>query len=148
MNSKETDVILPAKLDLDYLTEVGVSENPNKRDGIAAKVDENSTAREAQEPQTAFNRLVLPEGHKNMVLSLIAQHFRDKASSRGQSEQGDIVRGKGIIPLLNISIHHENHMLTKGQGRGLILLLHGAPGVGKTSTAGELLLALVWHPSH
>jgi hypothetical protein len=49
-----------------------------------------------------------------MILALIAQHFRDKKSAVGQREEFDIVRGKG---------------------KGLILLLHGAPGVGKTSTA-------------
>ncbi|KAK5989730.1 hypothetical protein PT974_07989 [Cladobotryum mycophilum] len=63
---------------------------------------------------TAFDRLVLPKGHKEMVLSLIAQHFRDKESSTAQTEQVDLVRGKG---------------------KGLIILLHGAPGVGKTTTA-------------
>ncbi|OJD28646.1 aaa family atpase [Diplodia corticola] len=68
--------------------------------------------------QTAFDQLVLPPGHQTMILSLIAQHFRDKDASRkddaGENEQVDIVRGKG---------------------KGLIILLHGAPGVGKTSTA-------------
>ncbi|EFX02041.1 aaa family ATPase [Grosmannia clavigera kw1407] len=57
------------------------------------------------------------EGHKKMVLSLVAQHFRNKESSTADTEQVDIVRGKG---------------------KGLILLLHGAPGVGKTTTAGDL----------
>ncbi|KAF7556377.1 hypothetical protein G7Z17_g1416 [Cylindrodendrum hubeiense] len=67
-----------------------------------------------KEPTTAFDRLVLEKGHKDMIISLISQHFRDRASKRGQTEQVDIVKGKG---------------------KGLILLLHGAPGVGKTSTA-------------
>ncbi|KAL2172749.1 hypothetical protein VTG60DRAFT_2568 [Thermothelomyces hinnuleus] len=59
-----------------------------------------------------FDQLVLPPGHKEMVLSLVSQHFRDKESNTFRSM--DIVRGKG---------------------QGLIILLHGAPGVGKTSTA-------------
>ncbi|KAK3308297.1 uncharacterized protein B0T15DRAFT_572501 [Chaetomium strumarium] len=70
--------------------------------------------------QTAFDQLVLPKGHREMVQSLIAQHFRDKelASKEDMAMQDvDIVRGKG---------------------KGLILLLHGAPGVGKTTTAGDL----------
>lgn len=59
--------------------------------------------------KTAFEELVLPAGHKDVIVSLVAQHFRDQ----GQHEI-DLFRGKG---------------------KGLIILLHGAPGVGKTSTA-------------
>ncbi|TKW56162.1 hypothetical protein CTA1_2989 [Colletotrichum tanaceti] len=62
----------------------------------------------------AFDRLVLEKGHRAMIESLIAQHFRDKESKGDPNDQFDAVRGKG---------------------KGLILLLHGAPGVGKTSTA-------------
>ncbi|KAF7930127.1 hypothetical protein EAE99_004320 [Botrytis elliptica] len=64
--------------------------------------------------QTAFERLVLPEGHKDVVQALVTQHFRDKKTSSVRDEQYDLVRGKG---------------------KGLIILLHGAPGVGKTTTA-------------
>ncbi|RAH47338.1 ATP-binding protein, partial [Aspergillus brunneoviolaceus CBS 621.78] len=64
--------------------------------------------------ETAFDQLVLEEGHKKMLLSLVAQHYRDKESPTAANEQVDIVRGKG---------------------KGLIILLHGAPGVGKTTTA-------------
>ncbi|KAF7558199.1 hypothetical protein G7Z17_g13 [Cylindrodendrum hubeiense] len=61
-----------------------------------------------------FDLLVLPKGHREVVESLVTQHFRDKASISGDTDQVDIVRGKG---------------------KGLIILLHGAPGVGKTTTA-------------
>ncbi|KAK0711879.1 hypothetical protein B0H67DRAFT_586485 [Lasiosphaeris hirsuta] len=64
--------------------------------------------------ETAFDQLVLPTGHKDMVQCLIAQHFRDKEARIDENEEVDIVRGKG---------------------KGLIILLHGAPGVGKTTTA-------------
>lgn len=67
-----------------------------------------------QKQKTAFDQLVLPPGHKPMVVSLIAQHFRDKESATADDDQNDIVRGKG---------------------KGLIILLHGLPGVGKTTTA-------------
>lgn len=43
----------------------------------------------------AFDRLVLPDGHRRTIKSLIAQHFYDKGS-KSASEQVDIVRGKGI----------------------------------------------------
>ncbi|QPC69301.1 hypothetical protein HYE68_000053 [Fusarium pseudograminearum] len=62
----------------------------------------------------AFNRLELPDGHREMVKSLVVQHFRSKQTSVTKDEQTDLIKGKG---------------------KGLILLLHGAPGVGKTTTA-------------
>lgn len=58
---------------------------------------------------TAFDDLVLPDGHKKVILSLVAQQLR-----KDEHREADIIRGKG---------------------KGLIILLHGAPGVGKTSTA-------------
>ncbi|KAI7761763.1 hypothetical protein LZL87_004070 [Fusarium oxysporum] len=64
--------------------------------------------------QNTFDLLVLPPGHREMVESLVTQHFLDKASAYDETDEVDIVRGKG---------------------KGLILLLHGAPGVGKTTTA-------------
>lgn len=50
--------------------------------------------------ETPFDKLVLPRGHKEIVQSLIAQHFRDKESGGGRNEQVDFVRGKGISSLL------------------------------------------------
>ncbi|RPA81277.1 hypothetical protein BJ508DRAFT_306780 [Ascobolus immersus RN42] len=73
------------------------------------------------QPRTlAFNgregldRLVLPDNHATTIESLVQQHFALRDSKNPETEQMDIVRGKG---------------------KGLIILLHGAPGVGKTSTA-------------
>ncbi|KAF8853902.1 P-loop containing nucleoside triphosphate hydrolase protein, partial [Acephala macrosclerotiorum] len=94
-----------AQLDLSYLEYID-----NDDDGHDVDAEDNDSDEEAGD-KSAFGRLVLPKGHKKMVLSLIAQHFRNKGS---QDEQADIVRGKG---------------------KGLIILLHGAPGVGKTTTA-------------
>ncbi|KAF4454438.1 Protein MSP1 [Fusarium austroafricanum] len=95
-----------AQLDLTHLTHV------------TDLVDEPVTINDddTEDDKTAFGQLVLPPGHKKMVLSLISQHFRNKAMQRERErdEQVDIVRGKG---------------------KGLIILLHGAPGVGKTTTA-------------
>ncbi|KAH7215593.1 hypothetical protein DER44DRAFT_637613, partial [Fusarium oxysporum] len=95
-----------AQLDLTHLTHV--------TDSVDASANGNDD--ETEDDKTAFGRLVLPPGHKNMVLSLVSQHFRNKAAQRDRDsdEQVDIVRGKG---------------------KGLIILLHGAPGVGKTTTA-------------
>lgn len=48
--------------------------------------------------RTAFDQLVLEKGYKKMILSLTAQHFRDKECSTGATKQVDIVKGKGIQP--------------------------------------------------
>ncbi|KAJ6024755.1 hypothetical protein N7540_005552 [Penicillium herquei] len=100
-----------AKLDLSYLTEIPPPEVTPGELGFGSG---NQWADRKVKPSTTFGRLVLDQKHKHMIISLIAQHFRDKKTTTDHREQRDIVRGKG---------------------KGLILLLHGAPGVGKTSTA-------------
>lgn len=72
---------LAAQLDLTYM------EDATKSD---AQIPENKEV-----TQPAFDQLVLPEGHKNIVLSLISQHYRNRDSGRRGIEQSDIVRGKG-----------------------------------------------------
>ncbi|OQV08643.1 hypothetical protein CLAIMM_12881 isoform 3 [Cladophialophora immunda] len=100
-----------AQLDLSYLTNVNTSA---VKDDIKEDENTDDDPDDDEADKTAFGRLVLPPGHKKMVLSLIAQHFRNKELQQDKDEQADIVRGKG---------------------KGLIILLHGAPGVGKTTTA-------------
>lgn len=67
--------------------------------GKEVNVHDSSIAGDQKENhQTAFDQLVLPDGHKDMVQSLIAQHLRDKEAGRKPSrrvQQMDIVRGKG-----------------------------------------------------
>ncbi|KLU87170.1 hypothetical protein MAPG_06173 [Magnaporthiopsis poae ATCC 64411] len=116
------------QLNLDHLSlpEKAFKEDKVKNEARAVVPQEGSTTKgdgsgidsslpgasdeQAEDGKTAFGQLVLPPGHKEMVTSLVTQHFRDKASGGN----ADIVRGKG---------------------KGLIILLHGAPGVGKTTTA-------------
>jgi hypothetical protein len=57
----------------------------------------------------AFDKLVLPQHQKDLISSLVNEQ-QNKESSFDD--------------------------LIKGKGKGLILLLHGEPGVGKTLTAG------------
>ncbi|CAD6588462.1 MAG: hypothetical protein ASARMPREDX12_003343 [Alectoria sarmentosa] len=64
-----------------------------------------------------FQKLVLPEGHQDIVQALVETHFKQSL--------GEIEKSK---------VQH-NVDLVRGKGKGLIILLHGAPGVGKTSTA-------------
>ncbi len=59
--------------------------------------------------KTAFDRLVLEQKSKEIIKALVTVHVSAK-------KMGDIISGKG---------------------NGLIILLHGSPGVGKTLTAGN-----------
>ncbi|KAI3558801.1 hypothetical protein CABS03_11433 [Colletotrichum abscissum] len=63
------------------------------------------------EDKKAWDCLQIDDGHRTIIKSLMATHFRKKKSER---RQFDIIQDKG---------------------KGLIVLLHGVPGVGKTSTA-------------
>jgi hypothetical protein len=47
--------------------------------------------------QNTFDLLVLPPGHREMVESLVTQHFLDKASAYDETDEVDIVRGKGMF---------------------------------------------------
>ncbi|KAK4194935.1 hypothetical protein QBC40DRAFT_317742 [Triangularia verruculosa] len=64
--------------------------------------------------------LVLPEGHRRMVQAMVETHATQQAD-RHQALGMDLVPGKADTSV--------------GLGKGCIILLHGAPGVGKTSTA-------------
>ncbi|PYI08418.1 hypothetical protein BO78DRAFT_365034 [Aspergillus sclerotiicarbonarius CBS 121057] len=98
-----------AQLDVTYLTDVY---HPGSLPG-EIRSQASTHVKDQNETSTAFDRLVLDESHKHQIESLVAQHFRDKKSISDHGEQVDIVPGKG---------------------NGLILLLHGAPGTGRTST--------------
>ena len=75
-----------AQLDLTYLTDVRPSGYEDAAGG---------DSHEGGELRTAFDRLVLPDGHKDVILSLVTQHFRDKKSAKNEGDYADIVRGKG-----------------------------------------------------
>ncbi|KAK0716196.1 AAA family ATPase [Lasiosphaeris hirsuta] len=61
---------------------------------------------------SCFEQLVLPESQKELVQALVAEHTQRSAAA-----------GRGFDDIV------------KGKGQGLILVLHGPPGVGKTLTA-------------
>jgi hypothetical protein len=71
-----------------------------------------------------FEDLKIDENHIRIVQSVVWSHFQRKSmeSSGFQSRM--------------------NQDLIRGKGRGLVILLHGAPGVGKTATAEAVAL---WH---
>lgn len=67
-----------------------------------------------------FDSLVIPEDHKKIVQALVRHH----------------TKGRRIAPTEMKETDHEFSMdIIRGKGKGLIILLHGVPGVGKTSTA-------------
>jgi hypothetical protein len=69
----------------------------------------------------AFERLVLPTKIKDMVKSLVMV----RAPSRGSKE-------RKVLDMMRDD-------LIAGKGNGLIMLLHGGPGTGKTLTAGKVI---------
>ncbi|KAK2613926.1 hypothetical protein N8I77_000794 [Diaporthe amygdali] len=64
----------------------------------------------------AFDKLEIDHLHKRLIQSIVSAHFKSRDIEKGGKGLGtqDIIRGKG---------------------KGLVLLLHGVPGVGKTATA-------------
>ena len=97
------DPHLLARLDLDCMSAVRSTGNAT----------EQSDDDLEEGGQGAFGQLVLPPGHKKMVLSLISQHFRNKESKESNDKQLDIVRGKGkfllahafVLLVFSVSTH-------------------------------------------
>ncbi|KAI3318452.1 P-loop containing nucleoside triphosphate hydrolase protein [Xylariaceae sp. AK1471] len=84
----------------------------------------------------AFDDLVLPTKYKNLLKSLVDRH---SLGSRPVEQKTDTDRP--LVERTDSQLTQSNHgvcdtlSIVKGKGRGLIILLHGVPGVGKTSTA-------------
>ncbi|RYO82949.1 hypothetical protein DL766_004948 [Monosporascus sp. MC13-8B] len=67
--------------------------------------------------QDVFKDLKIDPTHRTMVLSLVKSHLEKQATQKQR-------------PSVNL-----NQDLIRGKGSGLVILLHGVPGVGKTATA-------------
>lgn len=67
-----------------------------------------------------FDNLRIQEEYKEVVHSLVVSHFKKKSLERRYAES---------------STEGPSQDLIQGKGRGLVVLLHGCPGVGKTATA-------------
>jgi hypothetical protein len=73
-------------------------------------------ANEQGKNDETFNKLQIDPRNKKLIKSLVHAHFLKKK----ESEEG---------------IELESQDLIRGKGRGVAILLHGVPGVGKTATA-------------
>ncbi|TGJ84774.1 hypothetical protein E0Z10_g3976 [Xylaria hypoxylon] len=84
----------------------------------------------------AIDSLVLPTKYKNLLMSLVDRH---SLGSRPVEQKTNTDRPP--VERTDSRSFHTSHSasdtlsIVKGKGRGLIILLHGVPGVGKTSTA-------------
>lgn len=82
---------------------------------------------------TAFDNLVLDPKHKKTIQALISYQVGDACNATYTTSAEYNSPGSGRI---------EDFDLIRGKGRGLVILLHGAPGVGKTSTAESVAIQL------
>lgn len=77
----------------------------------------------AEHDRITLDDIQIKDSHRKIVRSSVSSHFRRSARNRSDTARRaydpDIIRGKG---------------------RGLVILLHGAPGVGKTATAEAVAL--------
>ncbi|RYP03158.1 hypothetical protein DL764_005340 [Monosporascus ibericus] len=90
-----------------------------------AEIDKSDEARD-----TGFDDLVIPEGHRDLLTALVQNH------ATGGKVKVDLDRLNKVSTQIEI---------VRGKGRGLIILLHGPPGSGKTSTA-ETIAAYTRRP--
>ena len=91
------------EVEQDTKNDENLSSEQDPKNAEAKTVDGNPEIKKKKR-DTAFEQLVLPRGHKDMLGSLISQHFRDKKSEAADNEQRDIVRGKGKTPNRIVSL--------------------------------------------
>ncbi|KAJ4018796.1 hypothetical protein NW752_005924 [Fusarium irregulare] len=77
-----------------------------------------------------WHQLELPDGHKEMVQAMVETY------AKGSNEWSSAPRNQSA---------HAGMDIVRGKGKGCIILLHGVPGVGKTSTA-ECVAAYTGRP--
>ncbi|RYP89697.1 hypothetical protein DL770_004185 [Monosporascus sp. CRB-9-2] len=77
-----------------------------------AEIEKSDEARD-----TGFDDLVIPEGHRDLLIALVQNHATG---------------GKVKVDLDGLNKASTQIEIVRGKGRGLIILLHGPPGSGKT----------------
>ncbi|RWA07425.1 hypothetical protein EKO27_g7678 [Xylaria grammica] len=96
-----------------------------------------SFIKEISPNKDAINSLVLPEKYKNLLMSLVDRHSLGSRPVEQKTNNTDRPPVERTESRSSQASHNASDTLSivKGKGRGLIILLHGVPGVGKTSTA-------------
>ncbi|KAF2705209.1 P-loop containing nucleoside triphosphate hydrolase protein [Pleomassaria siparia CBS 279.74] len=104
---------------------------------IELVTDHKTTSNTLQSAHAAFDNLVLPKEHKELLQALVKNQTRQFQTASAMWLTEDRSRPTDTA---DVSMD-----LIRGKGKGLIILLHGAPGVGKTSTA-ECIAAQLQRP--
>lgn len=124
----ETDLLLRKKKDNENETEIGELEGDNlallprrlfayalwERKFVQVDVRDVSFP-ELKDKDRAFDSLQIPGEHKTLIQSLVYSHFKKRAN-------------EGTVEIATQD-------LIRGKGKGIVILLFGVPGVGKTATA-------------
>ncbi len=83
-----------------------------------ARLDVTCIQWNSEQNKVTLNNIEMDDEHRQIIRSAVLSHFKAQHQERA----------------LNISTF--NHLdAIRGKGKGLTILLHGAPGVGKTATA-------------
>ena len=92
--------------------------------------DHETGSHKLQDATTAFEDLVLPKTHKALLRALVSNQTRQFRPLSPTSPEHHPKTPKPPKVVEDVSMD-----LVRGKGKGVIILLHGVPGVGKTSTA-------------
>ncbi|MBE3050063.1 hypothetical protein IMZ48_47690 [Candidatus Bathyarchaeota archaeon] len=99
-----------------------------------------------QEPEfdsTLFDRLVMKASTKELIKDLTKMYIRDSAGPHLREDKMYSKVTEVHKPQRRKKVDTTwSPDFIEGKGEGLTILLHGRPGVGKTYTAGKLILAL------
>ncbi|KAK5653751.1 hypothetical protein OQA88_7907 [Cercophora sp. LCS_1] len=82
-----------------------------------ARLDVQAIQQQRQGRQATLDDIKMKASHRNIIRSTVSSHFDKKEKERNHD-----------IPIYQPDV-------IQGKGRGVVILLHGAPGVGKTCTA-------------
>ncbi|KAK3292477.1 uncharacterized protein B0H64DRAFT_435213 [Chaetomium fimeti] len=92
------------------------------------------------EDTSPFNLLKINQKHKDMILAIVHEHF-DKKTLAAQLQQLAASHGNKGGGGGDLELTLPDQDFIRGKGQGLVILLHGAPGVGKTATAEAVALS-------
>lgn len=92
--------------------------------------------KEAEFDTALFEKLVLNEATKKMIRDLTEMYIRDTAKPAFRNDLSIKLTSVHKAVEAKEKVKTWSADFVQGKGEGLIILLHGKPGVGKTYTAG------------